>query len=192
MSDVLAAFALVFIAEVGDKTQLLALGLATRNRFTSVAAGVVAAYLITSTLSVALGAVGGHLLSTEAVGLIAGLLFLGLAVAGIISLRSIGKDGQDGPAPPAANSVRAFATVTIAMTAAELGDKTMFATAALAAQGRPVAVWLGALAGIVAAGLLGVGIGRLLGRRLPQRPLALAGIVLFAGFGVVLVMSALT
>ena len=55
------------------------------------------------------------------------------------------------------------------MSVAELGDKTMLATATLAARGNPVLVWIGATIGIFLAGALGVLLGRAVGARLPER-----------------------
>jgi putative Ca2+/H+ antiporter (TMEM165/GDT1 family) len=72
---------------------------------------------------------------------------------------------------------------------AELGDKTMLATATLAAQGNPVLVWVGATAGIVLAGALGVLLGRWFGARLPERATRIGSAVLFAVFGLVLLAT---
>jgi putative Ca2+/H+ antiporter (TMEM165/GDT1 family) len=78
------------------------------------------------------------------------------------------------------------------MFVAELGDKTMLATATLAARGNPALVWIGATAGIVVAGGLGIAGGRGLGSRLPARALRLTSAALFAAFGVIVLASQLT
>jgi putative Ca2+/H+ antiporter (TMEM165/GDT1 family) len=79
--------------------------------------------------------------------------------------------------------------VALAMFVAELGDKTMLATATLAAQGNPVLVWIGATLGIIASGTLGVLLGRAFGAKLPERTTRIGSAVLFAGFGLVLLIT---
>ena len=59
--------------------------------------------------------------------------------------------------------------VGVAFFLAEIGDKTMLATIALATRADPFWVWLGSTAGMVAADALAIGVGRLLGTRLPER-----------------------
>jgi len=73
------------------------------------------------------------------------------------------------------------------MFVAELGDKTMLATATLAAQGNPVLVWVGATIGIIASGSVGVLVGRATGARLPERTIRIGSAALFAVFGVALI-----
>jgi putative Ca2+/H+ antiporter (TMEM165/GDT1 family) len=80
-------------------------------------------------------------------------------------------------------------SVATAMFVAELGDKTMLATATLAAQGNPVLVWVGATIGIILSGALGVLLGRWFGARLPERATRIGSAVLFALFGLVLLVT---
>jgi putative Ca2+/H+ antiporter (TMEM165/GDT1 family) len=184
VESLFAALGLVFIAELGDKTQLVALGFGARHRLAPVLAGIVAAYSVTNLLSVVVGGLLGAAFPTRAIGLVGGLLFLGFAVW---TLRS-GDDGEeDGVTSTADRSV--FWSVAVAMFVAELGDKTMLATATLAAQGNPVLVWIGATVGIILSGTLGVLLGRAFGARLPERATRIGSAVLFAGFGVVLIAT---
>jgi len=85
--------------------------------------------------------------------------------------------------------VHVVVSVATAMFVAELGDKTMLATATLAAQGNPVLTWIGATAGIICAGALGVLAGRMFGARLSERTTRIGSAVLFAGFGIVLIAT---
>jgi putative Ca2+/H+ antiporter (TMEM165/GDT1 family) len=80
-------------------------------------------------------------------------------------------------------------SIAAAMFVAELGDKTMLATATLAAQGNPVLVWLGATVGIMLAGTVGVVIGRWLGDRLPERVIMIGSSLLFLVFGIALIVG---
>ncbi len=74
---------------------------------------------------------------------------------------------------------------------AELGDKTMLATAALAAHEPPLPTWLGGTAGFVLADALAIGLGTTLFRRLPVRAVRLGTAALFAALGLVLLAGLL-
>ena len=184
MESLFAALGLVFIAELGDKTQLVALGFGARHRLAPVLAGVVAAYSVTNLLSVVVGGLLGAALPTRAIGLVGGVLFLGFAVW---TLRSDEDEEDEEAAATGDRSV--FWSVAVAMFVAELGDKTMLATATLAAQGNPVLVWIGATVGIILSGTLGVLLGRAFGARLPEKATRIGSAVLFAAFGVVLIVT---
>jgi putative Ca2+/H+ antiporter (TMEM165/GDT1 family) len=174
---------LVFVAELGDKTQLVALGFGARYRLGPVLAGVVAAYAATNLVSVVVGGLLGAAFPTRAIGLLGGTLFLGFA------LRTLRDEDDDEEVPDETGDGSVFWTVAGAMFVAELGDKTMLATATLAAQGDPVLVWIGATIGIILSGSLGVLVGRAAGARLPERATRIGSAILFALFGVVLIVT---
>jgi putative Ca2+/H+ antiporter (TMEM165/GDT1 family) len=179
-----AALALVFVAELGDKTQLVALGFGARHRLAPVLAGVTLAYMATNLLSVVVGGLLGATLPTRAIGLGGGLLFLGFAAWTLWR-----GEAEDEEAGAAASGRSILLSVSAAMFVAELGDKTMLATATLAAQGNPVLVWIGATVGIVLSGVLGVLLGRAFGASLPERATRVGSALLFATFGVVLIVT---
>lgn len=172
------SLAVVFLAELGDKSQLMALAFAARYR-----AGLVIGAIATSTtlvhlLSVGLGHWLGGVLGSGWVTLVAGLAFIGF---GAWTLRGdrIGDDAASrGPA-----GLGAFVAVASVFFLAELGDKTMLATVALATDHDAVGVWIGSTVGMVAADALAILVGAVLGRRLPQRAIALGAASAFFGFG---------
>jgi putative Ca2+/H+ antiporter (TMEM165/GDT1 family) len=174
----------VFVAELGDKTQLVALGFGARHRLAPVITGVVIAYMATNLLSVVVGGLLGATLPTRAIGLGGGVLFLGFAAWTLWN--GDDEDDEEGSTTGHRSIVLSVAT---AMFVAELGDKTMLATATLAAQGNPVLVWIGATIGIVLAGTLGVLLGRVFGARLPERATRIGSAVLFAVFGLALIVT---
>lgn len=184
MESLLAALGLVFVAELGDKTQLVALGFGARHRLAPVLTGVVIAYMATNLLSVVVGGLLGATLPTRAIGLAGGVLFLGFAAWTLAR-----GDGEEGDEAVRTGDRSVVLSVATAMFVAELGDKTMLATATLAAQGNPVLVWVGATIGIILAGALGVLLGRWFGARLPERVTRIGSAVLFAVFGVVLLVT---
>lgn len=191
MSDLFAALGLVFLAELGDKTQLVALSFGARYKLRPVLVGVALAYMATNLVSVVVGAVLGAALPTRAISIAGGMLFLFFAW----------RTWRETDAPSTGDETRVDATrsvgrgvvvaVATAMFIAELGDKTMLATATLAAKGNPVLVWIGATIGIILAGALGAVIGRVVGDRLPARTLRIGSALLFAVFGSVLLVGAL-
>lgn len=183
MGSLLAALGIVFLAELGDKTQLVALGLGARHRLGPVLVGVALAYAATNLLSVLVGGLLGTALPTRALGLGGGVLFIGFA---LWSLR-VDDDADGADVGAAAGHGRIVLSVAAAMFVAELGDKTMLATATLAAQGNPVLVWVGATIGIILSGSVGVLVGRATGARLPERTIRLGSAALFAAFGVALI-----
>ena len=188
MGTVLSALGLVFLAELGDKTQLVAMGLGARHRLGPVLLGVALGYAATGAVSVAVGGAFGAALPTRALGIGGGLLFLVFAVW---NLRSPGEEelSAAGPAGAVGSTARTVASVAGAMFVAELGDKTMLATATLAAQGDPVLVWIGATVGITLSGLVGVLVGRFLGARVPERATRFGSAALFAAFGAFLLLT---
>ena len=184
MESLLAALGLVFVAELGDKTQLVALGFGARHRLAPVLVGVFAAYAATNLLSVVIGGVLGATLPTRAIGIGGGILFLGFAAWNLRGEAHGDDEEQAGLDTRAVVLSGAFA-----MFVAELGDKTMLATATLAAQGSPVLTWVGATIGICLSGAVGVLVGRSVGARLPERALRLGSSALFAVFGIVLLVT---
>ncbi len=191
MESLFAALGVVFVAELGDKTQLVALGFGARHRLAPVLAGVVAAYMATNLLSVVVGGLLGATLPTRAIGLAGGVLFLGFAAWTLWGGGDEDEVAEDAGAGETSSGAAVAASVAAAMFVAELGDKTMLATATLAAKGNPVLVWIGATVGIVLAGALGVLLGRWFGARLPERVTRVGSAALFAVFGVVLIATSL-
>jgi Ca2+/H+ antiporter, TMEM165/GDT1 family len=186
VQSLLAALGLVFVAELGDKTQLVALGFGARHRLAPVLTGVVIAYMATNLVSVVVGGLLGATLPTRAIGLGGGVLFLGFAAWTLLT----DDEDEDGEAEATGTGDRSVVlSVATAMFVAELGDKTMLATATLAAQGNPVLVWIGATIGIILAGALGVLVGRWFGARLPERVTRIGSAVLFAVFGLALIVT---
>lgn len=196
MGSLLAALGLVFFAELGDKTQLVAMGFGARHRLAPVLLGVTIAFAACNLLAVVVGGALGAALPTRAIGLAGGVLFLGFAAW---TLRSSGAaevaEDEDEAEQLVADVERGAATrgvvvsVAVAMFVAELGDKTQLATATLAAQGDPVLVWIGATVGIIMSAALGVLVGRFFGARLPEHVVRIGSAALFAAFGVVLLVT---
>lgn len=190
MSAALAlAFGAVFLAELGDKSQLLSVAFATRRRAVPVLAGIAVASAVVTGASAAVGSALERTVPADVASIAAGVLFLLFAVHAVVRRG----DGEAGEAHAGGDRSAAatVATVATAFAVAELGDKTMFTVVALAARGQPFATWAGATLGMVSANVAAVVVGRWLGGRLPAPALAVGSAVVFAGFGIALVVTGL-
>jgi putative Ca2+/H+ antiporter (TMEM165/GDT1 family) len=190
MSGFLAAtalsFAVIFVAELGDKSQLMALTFATRFRLWPVLIGITAATAVVHLVSVGIGYGLGAALPTGWISLVAGLAFL--AFGGWTLRGDRLTDTEKDKAEKATGS--AILAVGGAFFLAELGDKTMLATITLATQHGWLGTWVGSTVGMVAADAIAIGVGRLLGRHLPENVIKYGAAALFAIFGVWLIVGA--
>jgi putative Ca2+/H+ antiporter (TMEM165/GDT1 family) len=187
LSAFLLSFGVVFLAELGDKSQLMALAFATRYRAITVLTAVSVATLLVHAGSVLLGAAFALALPTNVIQVIAGLAFFGFAVW---TLR--GDALGEGDERRALRTGRwALLTIGTAFFLAELGDKTMLATVTLATTEEPIGTWLGSTAGMVAADAIAIAIGAFFGTRLPERAVKVFAAVAFVVFGALLVAEGL-
>ena len=183
------AFGAIFVAEFGDKSQLLILAFATRYAARPVVLGLVLAAALIQGVSVAIGAMAGAILPTTAVAVVSGIAFL--VVAGW-TLLGEDDDAADADAPGRRLAgIALVATVAGTFVLSELGDKTMLATFALAATQGALPTWIGSTAGEVTANLVAVVVGRQVGHRLPDRAVRIGSAALFALAGVVVLAGAL-
>jgi putative Ca2+/H+ antiporter (TMEM165/GDT1 family) len=182
------AFGAIFVAELGDKSQLMALAFATRFRPVPILVGITIATAVVHAVSVGIGAVLQLSLPTDLIAIAAGILFLGFAAW---TLRGDKLDAGDEARVEQAGGRSAVVAASVAFFLAELGDKTMLATITLATTYGPVAVWLGSTLGMVTADALAIGLGRVLGARLPERAIRIGAAVLFVLFGVALILDGL-
>ncbi len=182
----LISFGVIFVAELGDKSQLMALGFATRYPAVSVLIGITLATAIVHLLSVGIGAVIGSALPDRAIQAVSGLAFLGFA---LWTLR--GDDLTAGDKERIAQSQGSvILTVGGLFMLSELGDKTMLATVTLATEHGLFGTWLGSTVGMVAADAIAIVVGRIAGDRLPERAIRIGAAVLFALIGIASLVEA--
>jgi putative Ca2+/H+ antiporter (TMEM165/GDT1 family) len=179
----LISFGIIFVAELGDKSQLMAMTFAARYRAVTILVAITAATAFVHLFSVLLGAAVGVALPTKAISVVAGLAFLGFAAW---TLRG-DKLGDDETERAAQSTKSVFFTVAIAFFLAELGDKTMLATVTLATDNGLFGTWLGSTLGMVAADALAIVVGQQLGARLPERAIKIGAAITFVVFGIILV-----
>jgi putative Ca2+/H+ antiporter (TMEM165/GDT1 family) len=185
MSAFLLSAAVIFVAELGDKSQLMAMTFATRFKMLHVLAGITIATAVVHLGSVAIGAAIGDNHPRDAISITAGVAFLFFAAW---TLR--GDSLSDEEAAVARTTRRtAIIAVTVAFFLAELGDKTMLATITLATQHGWFGTWLGSTVGMVAADALAIVVGAALGKRLPEHVITWGAAAAFVVFGVLLIVE---
>ncbi|MGQ9348177.1 TMEM165/GDT1 family protein [Mycolicibacterium gilvum] len=185
LAALLLSFAVIFVAELGDKTQLVAMMFALRYRWWVVLSAITVATTAVHVLSVAIGHYLGAALPTHLLGLIAGAMFI---FFGLWTLRGDSLSDEEASRAEKATAP-AFFVVTSAFVLAELGDKTMLATVTLASDNNWLGVWIGSTLGMVAADGLAIIVGAVLGRRLPERVIQIAAAALFLLFGAYMLLE---
>lgn len=177
----LFALVAVTLAEMGDKTQLLAMCFATKYKATKVLVGVFIATVLNHALAVALGTYVARYQSLEVwIQIIAALSFI------FFGLWTIRGDSLDCDVTPK-SAWGAVMTVAIAFFIAELGDKTQLATIAIATKfpENPIGVLMGSTMGMMIADAFGIVVGVVMCKRLPERTIKLVSAVVFIIFGLI-------
>jgi putative Ca2+/H+ antiporter (TMEM165/GDT1 family) len=156
------AFVAVFVAELGDRTQLSVMFLSSRYRRPWSIFGAASIALVASTaLAVAAGSGAGHLLPETVLHLMAGSVFAIFALVFLVLF--VRHRPDEGPEELGVGGLGFFAGILVAVFLAELGDKTQITAAVLAASEEPFGTLLGASAALVLSSALGVVLGRMLG-----------------------------
>jgi putative Ca2+/H+ antiporter (TMEM165/GDT1 family) len=185
LSALLLSFAVIFIAEMGDKTQLVAMMFALRYRWWVVLAAITAATTLVHVFSVAIGHYLGAALPTHLLGILAGAMFV---FFGLWTLRGDSLSDEEASKTQKATAP-AFFVVCSAFFLAELGDKTMLATITLAADHNWLGVWVGSTVGMVVADGLAIIVGAVAGKHLPERLIQVVAAALFLLFGFYLLLE---
>lgn len=177
MTTFIASFLFVVLAEMGDKTQLLAMAFATKYN----AAKVLLAVFISTIINHAFAVCVGHYLSKffpmDIVSVAAALSFI---IFGLWTIRGDKLDGED----KKESKFGPVVTVAIAFFLAEMGDKTQLATVSLAAKYNNMAlVLLGTTIGMVIADGIGIIVGIVLRKHIPEKIIKWFSAILFMLFG---------
>lgn len=156
------SFALIAAAEIGDKSQLVCMTLASRHRAMPVLLGATAAFAFLNTLAVVFGVAIASWLPEYIVSATVAFLF---AAFGIHSLRLQEDDDDEEVKEKSGHGI--FFTTFLLITVAEFGDKTQLAVVALSSTIAPVAVWLGSTIALASTSALGILAGRTILQKVP-------------------------
>jgi Ca2+/H+ antiporter, TMEM165/GDT1 family len=185
MEAFIASLGLVAIAEIGDRTQLLAFVLAARFRghAAAIIAGIFVATVVNHLCAAWIGGWGAHRLDADMLRWALGLSFLAFAIW------ALAPDTLD-DAPRASSRHGVFVTTLVVFFVFEIGDKTQLATVALGAQYASVfAVSLGTTLGMMVANVPAVLFGEQLSRRCALAKMRFVAAALFALFGMLILLG---
>ncbi len=156
------SYALIAAAEIGDKSQLVCMTLASKHRAMPVMLGAIAAFALLNTLAVVFGVAIASWLPEYIVAATVAILF---AAFGIHSLRVQEDDDDVEVKEKSGHGI--FLTTFLLITMAEFGDKTQLAVVALSSTAVPVAIWLGSTAALASTSALGILAGRTILQKVP-------------------------
>jgi len=183
LSVVMSAFSLLFLAEMGDKSQILAMTLAHRYRAASVIAGTFAAFAVLNLLAVLVGQTLFEFVPQELMLLAAAGLFLYFGYRSWQDADEEEEDENDGGLAQG-GLVASFTMIFVA----ELGDKTQLAMIALVAStGEIWSVFVGGTLALWVVSLIGILFGATLLRKIPKHWVHRAAALLFVTFGLLVV-----
>ncbi|MBF0478895.1 MAG: TMEM165/GDT1 family protein [Candidatus Omnitrophica bacterium] len=178
MQAFLTSFIFVFLAEMGDKTQLLAMAFASKYNPYKVLIAICIATLINHSLAVAAGKLLSTIIPMNIISLIAAISFI---IFGLWTIRGDKLEGED----KKQSRFGPILTVAIAFFLAEMGDKTQLATMSLAIEFKnPFFVLIGTTFGMIIADAFGIIAGVVLHKHIPEKTIKWASASIFILFGI--------
>ena len=186
MESLIVSTGVVALAEIGDKTQLLAFLLAARfKKPVPIVMGILVATLVNHGLAGALGAWITTAVSPQVLRWVLGLSFIGMAAWTLIPDKIEEEETQ------VAQRLGVFGATLVTFFLAEMGDKTQIATVAMAAHySQALMVVAGTTLGMLIADVPAVFIGDKLAGRIPMRLVHGIAAAIFAGLGVATLLGA--
>lgn len=179
LQELIKAFTLIFIAEMGDKTQILAMAFATKYQVKKVLLGIFLGAFLNHGLAVILGSYISNFIPINTIQIIAGFAFVGFS---IWTLKSEDDDEENEEHKSKFGPV---ITVALAFFIGELGDKTQLTAITLATDAKyPVFILCGTVLGMIVTGGIGIIIGKKLGDKIPEFAIKIIAASVFMFFGV--------
>jgi putative Ca2+/H+ antiporter (TMEM165/GDT1 family) len=174
-----ASFALILLAEMGDKTQFLAMSMASKYNVYKVILGIFLAIAVNFALTVAIGQILTTILPIDVISLAASVSFIAFGLWTIRGEKSKVENQK-------VSRFGITATVALTFFIAEFGDKTELATISLTAQYQSaVSIFIGAVLAMLVADGIGIVIGVVLCKRIPERILKWISATIFVLFGLI-------
>lgn len=178
MAEFMKALLFVVVAEMGDKTQLLAMAMASKYKARQVMLGVLVATILNHALAVAVGSYLSVLIPMDRIKIVAGISFL---IFGLWTLRGDKIDDDK----KKKNKFGPVVTVAIAFFIAEMGDKTQLMTIAISADSKmPFFILAGTTTGMLIADGLGILGGAWMAKHIPEKYIKWGAGIIFIFFGV--------
>jgi putative Ca2+/H+ antiporter (TMEM165/GDT1 family) len=185
-SAIFLAFTLVFFAEMGDKTQLMAFSLASRYNHKVVFSAVMWALIIATIVGVGLGSIVFALVPILYIRVFAALLFL------LFGLLALVREDEKMHVQKIKNPKKVYNKAFTLTFMAEMGDKTQLAVMALTASLQaPIEVFIGAIIAFAIVTAIGVSLGKFFRKRVKPKTLRVVSGILFLAIGAYILAEAL-
>jgi Ca2+/H+ antiporter, TMEM165/GDT1 family len=179
------SFALILAAEMGDKSQLVCMALASKHRPVPVVLGALTAFALLNALAVGFGTAIANWLPDYVIAAAVAALFIAF---GIQALRTQVEEPHEEFKEKSGHGI--FFTTFLLITVAEFGDKTQLAVVALSSTSSPTGVWLGSTLALGTTSVLGVLAGRKLLQKIPLELLHKIGGIIFLMLSSIAVVKA--
>lgn len=184
-----AAFVIIFLAELGDKTQLVTISFASKYPQHPVFWGVFLGMSMVTVLGVLIGTILFEYIPIFYIKVLSGGIFI---IFGIWTLKEFRENEEDADEIKDIEKKKVFSTTFILISIAEFGDKTQFMVIALSAQyGAPILVFLGAILAFALIVGIGVFVGKKLSEKVKIKYIELGSGILFIVIGVLFIIEAL-
>lgn len=188
------AFILIFISELGDKTQLLVLSFSSKLKARTILLGVALGSLLSHGIAIAFGSFLGNIENVSFQYLLKTVTYLSFIVFGIITLvksDSNEEDSKNSNRNNLKNSLSYILFIALTIAIGELGDKTFLASIGLGIEYPlyKVSLICGAIAGMVISDLIAIIFGKALSHKIPENAMQKLSGILFLIFGFIGILN---
>lgn len=174
--EFIKAFFLIFIAEIGDKTQVMLMTFAARYSVLQVVTGIFIGVALNHGLAITIGMYLSNIIAEEMIQMFAGAVFMLFGFYSLVEHEEEKQGNLLGLGPILAVAVTFFL--------GELGDKTQLTAMTVAMESiHPFFVLSGSVAGMIAAGCIGIVIGTSLTKKVPSYIIKMISGIVFIAFG---------
>jgi putative Ca2+/H+ antiporter (TMEM165/GDT1 family) len=180
------AFAMIFLFEMGDKTQLMTISFAAKYPRWLVFWAVYLAMALLTLMAVAIGGVITRYVDIHIIQVVSGIVFVIFGVWGFYKMNEEEEEAGKGK-----DSRKPFVMIFTMLVLAELGDKTQLATISLASSYDWLPVALGALLGFAAVVALGVALGEVIARKVERKYVVVGAAVFSIAMGAYFICEAI-
>lgn len=178
MAQWLEAFFLVFVAELGDKSQLLALAFATQYSMGLVLAGVSLGIAFNHGVAIALAVLLSRVIPLEQLRILSAVVFL------LFGLKGLSLEEEDEEEEVTQKKRGVLLSIAMTFFFGELGDKTQIVAMTLAAKSSSaLLIFTATVSAMILVSLIGILLGKFLGKKIPEVTMGLLASVLFLFFG---------
>lgn len=184
LKELVRAFLLIFAAEMGDKTQIIAMTFATQYKVKDVLTGVTLGVLLNHGIAIILGRFISKVVPMNFIQVLAGIMFV---VFGILALKDDEEEDLEN------NKIfNPIMTVSLAFFIGELGDKTQLTAMTLSTEGTyPFFILMGTTLGMIATSSLGIFVGSRIGNKIPETTVKIVSSIVFVFFGTIKLFNTL-